>query len=156
MSINSRLIVSRLKNESFFIAKFVSTICLLYFILFFAYLNFFFEFDSNNSEKIQSVKFKNSNLTNSTSINYNECFLQNDYCFNQCPSRSHLKVFIYSNSDKITAHIMSKQFGEFIETITQSIYYEADPNKACIYIPLIDLFNSNNQLGFRQLESLDL
>lgn len=39
---------------------------------------------------------------------------------------------------------MSKEFGEVIQTVADSIYYTSDPERACLFLPPIDLLNQNN------------
>ena len=39
---------------------------------------------------------------------------------------------------------MSAEFHEILQTIADSIYFTTDPEKACLYLPSIDLLNQNS------------
>jgi len=39
---------------------------------------------------------------------------------------------------------MSREFQEILQTVSDSIYYTSDPDRACLFLPSIDLLNQNN------------
>jgi glucuronyl/N-acetylglucosaminyl transferase EXT2 len=39
---------------------------------------------------------------------------------------------------------LSKEYIELMETIMDSIYYESDPDKACLFLPSVDFLNQNS------------
>ncbi len=39
---------------------------------------------------------------------------------------------------------MSREFSEIVQTVMDSIYYTTNPDRACLFLPTIDLLNQNN------------
>ena len=61
-----------------------------------------------------------------------------------------ISIYIYpllryldENGVSITMPI-SKEFNEVLTTVQNSIYYTPDPDKACLFLPSVDLLNQNN------------
>ena len=106
-------------------------------------------------------------------LNYEqECYFENDACFNlrRCLNFKRydsaetnngedsllikLKVFVYHNPMRINdtePAKTSKEFKEFIETILDSEFYEPNPDRACIFVPFVDLLNEK-QFNFKEVE----
>jgi glucuronyl/N-acetylglucosaminyl transferase EXT2 len=65
---------------------------------------------------------------------------------------SKISVYIYPVKDYVgedgtrLAPTMSREFAQILRAIVESPFYTADPNKACIFVPSIDLLNQNNVL----------
>ena len=150
------------KNELFRLTNCMILICLVYFILFFVYLSFKFDeiVTSYNKKSFNEAKFKKSNLfpiddfEEINRINLRtDCYFESDQCFDfmrcvyytkRSTSLNRIKVYVYSQlpkGDKEDDRHFSKEFAEFIQTILDSDYYEHDPSKACLFVPLIDLTN---------------
>ena len=53
-----------------------------------------------------------------------------------------LKKYVNEQGEPITEPI-SKEFHDILTTIAESSYYTSDPEKACLFIPAIDLLNQN-------------
>lgn len=126
-------------NKEF--GKLLSLLCVLYILIVLLVLitiGFYYDDDLN--------ALKHGERFNTTN-HETDCYFQSDYCFNiyRCVNfvkdcRSPLKVFIY----KEPFGDFSLEFKEFIETILFSEFYESNPKKACLFIPLIDLTNEFN------------
>ncbi|XP_037942690.1 exostosin-2 [Teleopsis dalmanni] len=89
-------------------------------------------------------------------------------CLNlyRCGQEGHnsLTVYIYPIKDYISeqngksAYTLTKEYYEILKTIANSPYYTSNPNKACIFLPSIDLLNqrlTEPALVNRALASLD-
>ncbi|XP_014661845.1 PREDICTED: exostosin-2-like [Priapulus caudatus] len=81
------------------------------------------------------------------SCTYNTCF--DVY---KCGYNDDYKISIYiypfnkyvdDSSAPITS-LISREFHEILTTIAESEYFTTDPNKACIFVPSIDMLNQNN------------
>lgn len=61
-----------------------------------------------------------------------------------------ISVYIYPSvrylDDKGVPIILtiSKEFHEILQTISDSIYYTSDPEKACLFVPPVDMLNQNH------------
>lgn len=53
-----------------------------------------------------------------------------------------IKQYLNEAGTSITA-LMSREFGEILQTIVDSPFYTADPDTACLFVPSIDLLNQN-------------
>ena len=53
-----------------------------------------------------------------------------------------LRKYIDDNGVPITGQI-SREFHEVLSTISDSQYYVSDPEKACLFVPAIDMLNQN-------------
>lgn len=66
-------------------------------------------------------------------------------CFSSDRCRNGLTVYLYPliNATKLGLNLpdYSKEFLLFRKAITASSFYEKDPNKACLFVPNVDLFN---------------
>ena len=90
-----------------------------------------------------------------------DCYFDLDHCFDlyKCvnydsdPAKgsgdiehiSRLKVHIYEpgGSSLAAQGSFSAEFIEFIQAVANSRYYEPDPSKACLFVPLVDFLNEN-------------
>lgn len=74
-------------------------------------------------------------------------------CFNvyRCGQSGHdrITIYVYPLRKYVDARgvpateVMSQEFYTILETIINSKYYTADPSKACIFVPSIDLLSQN-------------
>lgn len=136
MNMNMKL--NRFKQKD--LTKIIGLICFVYFLAILVILGtIVYCFEEEN--ELNAVHYQN--VSNSDS----ECYFESDYCFNfyRCISfvkksnKSFLRVHVYSPTR--ADHKLSDEFREFIQTILESDFYESDPRKACIFVPLIDLTN---------------
>lgn len=144
----------------------IKSLCLfyiVYLVLFLSYINYngFNDlFDKNSPMQHHTkVDFKVTEVHKLTAKrkDWNKCNLESNECFDtyRCQDSIGLKVYIYDNS--VDGHF-SKEFKEVIKTITSSQFYENDPSKACLFMPLIDFLNENSldsQIVNTQLINLD-
>ena len=107
--------------------------------------------------ELYEISKQNINFQNASSSDH-ECYFESDYCFNfyRCinfmnqknnnnNNSSLLRVHVYRNEmESETSNKFSIEFRQFIETIINSDFYESNPKKACIFVPLIDLTNEFN------------
>lgn len=65
-------------------------------------------------------------------------------------SRGHVAIYVYpihryvDEDGKLISRLFSKEFQTILETIVNSRYYTADPSKACIFVPSIDILTLHN------------
>jgi hypothetical protein len=181
--ISRKKVVQRLRKEYHLIVKYVCLICLVYFVFFFLYLNIYFDFETAiinenddasflleskfvNNYKLNLLFINNNNNSDNENVStsdidnhFNNCYLEADSCFNiyQCDSSVRLKVYVYERTNSSLK--FSHEFKEYIGAIIASDYYEANPERACLFVPLIDLLNYNNlnmKLVENELNNLEL
>ena len=95
-------LIFHVKKELYLVSSIVSLICLIYFVAFFAYLNFYF--DEFSDEDLLVHQPNDLSFTdrifdlNNSSVDSADCYIESDVCFNahKCNSREGLKVFVYS------------------------------------------------------------
>ena len=64
--------------------------------------------------------------------------------------------FLDEDGTRVTVP-MSTEFHEILQTIRDSIYYTPDPEKACLFVPIVDVLNQNhvdNELTAKVLAAL--
>ena len=127
----------------------IKNLCLfyiIYLILFLSYINHYsFNEQSDNTSPLKEANKKSPTLIRQETkrSNWNKCHLESNQCFDtfRCHDSNGLKVHIYEN---VLVGNISKEFKEIILTIIQSKFYESDPSKACLFIPLVDFLNENS------------
>ncbi len=134
------------------LTKIIGLVLFVYFLVVLVVLTVVvYWFEQYELNEISRKVINYQNVSNSDA----ECYLESDYCFNfyRCinfmnqnnNNGSLLRVHVYRS--ELETEIDSKfsnEFIEFIETIMNSDFYESNPKKACIFIPLIDLTNEFN------------
>lgn len=117
--------------------KILILVLLIYFLIILLVLSVLFVYydEDSNEPRLSSSK---------TSSHESECYFESDFCFNiyRCVhfnqhKSTKLRVYVYAN------HYgkFSTEFKEFIQTILTSDFYEENPRRACLFVPLIDLTN---------------
>ena len=159
---------SKLKPRSILLrlSIYFCLIILFYVLAFLVYLitifdNFSYEIKNTNkklwlNENNAKYKYLISNYFQvDSNIDYkNDCYFEHDSCFDikKCilftqtgPNlKSSIRIYIYGKDEQNRGFNYSKEYQEFIETIFSSEFYEPNPNKACLFIPMIDTLNENN------------
>jgi glucuronyl/N-acetylglucosaminyl transferase EXT2 len=51
--------------------------------------------------------------------------------------------FLDADGNRVTLP-MSAEFHEILTAIRESIYYTSDPDKACLFVPMVDVLNQNH------------
>ncbi|KAL9877122.1 exostosin glycosyltransferase sotv isoform 1-T4 [Glossina fuscipes fuscipes] len=89
-------------------------------------------------DSADAARGRNANCTIWTCVNIYRC------------GQDRIKVFVYplqeyvdANSGERAAHL-TNEFYQILNAIVKSPYYTPNPNKACLFVPSIDLLNQNN------------
>ena len=105
------------------------------------------------------AKFAKRNYSDLNFDFENKCFFESHLCFSfpRCYRVEHaldrkprIKVHVYSNGLEKLNTGFSDEFIEFVQTILESDFYEPNPAKACLFVPLVD-FLQGTSFGSRNI-----
>jgi hypothetical protein len=139
----------QLKVEIVKILKWIALVffayLLIYLIVVYTYFGLFSDTFANNINRQTNEKLNSKHLN---SIKAATCHFHFDQCFNiyNCPNFDNnykLKVYVYLTHYEESIRHFSEEFMQYVNAIVESDYYESDPTKACLFVPMIDLLNGN-------------